>query len=244
MLFAKPGEYEACGIFSIDHFLLLTISTIGIIIALRNSRKMNREQIKSTIMCITIMLWIFEAIKIIFNIAIGNIKNPNTYIPLYFCSLILYAGIFSSFGKGKIKHVGDVFIATGGIIAGTCFLIFPVTSLTAYPIFHFISLQSFILHSSMVYLGILVNIRRYVTIKKQDFKYYFLLIVIISIIAYAFNSIFDSNLMFISKNFPGTPIEMIYNLSGKLYPAIITLIQAIIPFYIIYFVIKILKQKK
>ena len=205
---------------------------------------MDKEQIKTTITCITIMLWIFETIKIIFNIVIGNIKSPNNYIPLYFCSLILYAGLFSSFGKGKIKHIGDVFIATGGTIAGICFLIFPITSLTIYPVFHYISIQSFILHSCMVYLGILVNIRRYIIIKKQDIKYYFLLIVIISIIAYIFNCIFNTNLMFISENFPGTPIEIIYNLTGKLYPIISIIAQATIPFYLIYFIINILKKTK
>ena len=246
MLFSKPGEYEACGIYTIDHFILLIISIIGIVLALHKSRKMNIEQIKSTITCITIMLWIFETIKIIFNIAIGNIKRPNNYIPLYFCSLILYAGLFSSFGKekGKIKHVGDVFIATGGIVAGVCFLIFPITSLTIYPVFHYISIQSFILHSCMIYLGILVNIKRYVIIKKQDIRDHFILIVIISIIAYIFNCIFDTNLMFISENFPGTPIELIYNLTGKLYTIVSILAQATIPFYLIYFIINILKKIK
>lgn len=246
MLFSKPGEYEACGIYTIDHFILLIISIIGIVLALHKSRKMNIEQIKSTITCITIMLWIFETIKIIFNIAIGNIKSPNNYIPLYFCSLILYAGLFSSFGKekGKIKHVGDVFIATGGIVAGVCFLIFPITSLTIYPVFHYISIQSFILHSCMIYLGILVNIKRYVIIKKQDIRDHFILIVIISIIAYIFNCIFDTNLMFISENFPGTPIELIYNLTGKLYTIVSILAQATIPFYLIYFIINILKKIK
>ena len=246
MLFSKPGEYEACGIYTIDHFILLIISIIGIVLALHKSRKMNIEQIKSTITCITIMLWIFETIKIIFNIAIGNIKSPNNYIPLYFCSLILYAGLFSSFGKekGKIKHVGDVFIATGGIVAGVCFLIFPITSLTIYPVFHYISIQSFILHSCMIYLGILVNIKRYVIIKKQDIRDHFILIVIISIIAYIFNCIFDTNLMFISENFPGTPIELIYNLTGILYTIVSILAQATIPFYLIYFIINILKKIK
>ena len=225
MLFSKPGEYEACGIFTADHFFLLIISIIGIIIALRKSRKMNKEQIKSTIISTTILLWILEIIKIIFN-------------SLYFCSLILYAGLFSGFGKGKLKHVGDVFIATGGIVAGVCFLLFPITSLTIYPVFHFISIQSFILHSCMVYLGLLVNIRKYVVIKKQDFKYYFALIVIISILAYIFNCIFDSNLMFISKNYPGTPIETIYNLTGNAYTFVAIIAQATIPFYLILFIKK------
>ena len=244
MFFAKPNEFEACGMFSIGH-LILFISTILLIsVALYFSRNMNKEQIKKTIKCITIVMWVLEIIKIIFNIIIGNISNPNTYIPLYFCSLILYAGILSSFCKGKLKRVGDVFLSTGGIIAGICFLVYPSTSITIYPIFHYISLQSFILHGAMIYLGILMNIKNYIDLEMKDIKYYFILIVIISVIAYIFNLVFDSNLMFISKNFPGTIIELIYNNTGILFPFVMILIQATLPFLVIYFIKNIILKRK
>ena len=244
MFFAKPNEFEACGMFSIGH-LILFISTILLIsVALYFSRNMNKEQIKKTIKCITIVMWVLEIIKIIFNIIIGNISNPNTYIPLYFCSLILYAGILSSFCKGKLKRVGDVFLSTGGIIAGICFLVYPSTSITIYPIFHYISLQSFILHGAMIYLGILMNIKNYIDLEMKDIKYYFILIVIISVIAYIFNLVFDSNLMFISKNFPGTIIELIYNNTGILFPFVMILIQATLPFLVIYFIKNIILKQK
>lgn len=38
MLFAKPGVYEPSGIFSIDHFKLMIITIIGIIIAISQSK--------------------------------------------------------------------------------------------------------------------------------------------------------------------------------------------------------------
>lgn len=244
MFFAKPNEFEACGMFSIGHLILFISTVLLISVALYFSRNMNKEQIKKTIKCITIVMWVLEIIKIIFNIIIGNISNPNTYIPLYFCSLILYAGILSSFCKGKLKRVGDVFLSTGGIIAGICFLVYPSTSITIYPIFHYISLQSFILHGAMIYLGILMNIKNYIDLEMKDIKYYFILIVIISVIAYIFNLVFDSNLMFISKNFPGTIIELIYNNTGILFPFVMILIQATLPFLVIYFIKNIILKRK
>lgn len=54
---------------------------------------------------------------------------------LYYCSILLYAGIFSSLKNKFIKRVGDVFLATGGIVAGIVFIIFPTTSLLTYPNF-------------------------------------------------------------------------------------------------------------
>ena len=49
-----------------------------------------------------------------------------------------------------------------------------------------------------------------------------------------FAGIYD-NLMFISQNFPGMPIEIIYNLTGKLYTLVMSVAQMTLPFYIVYF---------
>ena len=242
MFLAKPGEYEPCGMYTIGHLILLTITVIGILIALKFRKNSNKEQILKEIRIITIFLWVLEIIKIIFNLMVGNASNPNTYIPLYFCSVILYAGILSGFCKSKLKHVGDVFLATGGMIAGIMFLLCPNTSLTTYPMFHYISIQSFILHGAMVYLGILVNVINYIDVKGKDIIYYASLMLIISIIAYVFNAIFDSNLMFISKDFPGTPITIAYNFFGKLFTPLMIILQATIPFYIVYRVKCIVKK--
>ena len=234
MFLARPGEYEACGMYTVGHLILLIITIIGILVALKFTKNKNKEQITKIIRNITIFLWVLEIIKIIFNLIVGNASNPNTYVPLYFCSMILYAGILSGFCKGKLKHVGDVFLSTGSMIAGIIFLMNPNTSLTTYPICHYISIQSFILHGAMVYLGILVNITNYIDVKAKDIIYYAGLMLIISVIAYIFNMIFDSNLMFISKDFPGTPIAILYKISGKLFTAIMMVLQATAPFYIVY----------
>ena len=234
MFLARPGEYEACGMYTMGHLILLIITAIGIGIALNFTRNKEKEEVERIIRNITVLLWTLEIIKIIFNLWAGNASNPNTYIPLYFCSMILYAGILSGFCKGKLKHIGDIFIATGGMIAGIIFLLSPNTSLTTYPIFHYISIQSFVLHGAMMYLGILVNITHYVEVKSKDIIYYAGLMLFISVIAYVFNLIFDSNLMFISKKFPGTPIEILYNISGILFTPIMVILQATGPFYIVY----------
>lgn len=236
MFFAKPGQYEPCGMFSIGHLILFVITITAVILLLKNTRKSSKDTVAKIIKIATIVLWILEIIKIVFNFAVGNAKNPNNYIPLYYCSLILYAGLLSGFAKGKLKKVGDVFIATGSIIGGLFFLCCPNTSLTMYPMFHYISIQSFVFHGTMLYLGILVNITKYVDFKIKDIKYYATLIMVISFISYIVNIILDTNFMFISKNFPGTPVEVVYNNTGKLFTFVMVLIQAIGPFYVVYLI--------
>ena len=238
-MFSSQGTYKACGIFSIGHFTLLIITIIGIWLALKYTKNKSREDIRKIIRNVTIVAWILEIVKIIFNVRQNSFKAINTYIPLYYCSILLYAGLLSSFAKGVFKRAGDVFIATGAIIGGIVFMIYPSTSLPIYPMFHFLSIHSFLYHGAMVYLGILVNITNYVKIEKSDIKYFASIMGMICFIALIINKAFDGNLMFISNNFPGTPLEIIYEFTGGglLYTIIMVIAQLVLPFYCSYYIL-------
>lgn len=242
-MFVKIGEYEPCGIFTTGHLVLIIITVIGIIIALKCSQK---KDVYNIIKSITLIIYILEIITIIFNVKQNSFSAVNTYLPLYYCSVLLYAGILSSFGKGTLKRVGDVSLATGSIIGGIIFIIYPSTSLPMYPAFHFLSIHSFLFHGVMIYLGILINKTRYIELEKKDIKYFASLIGCMSIVALIINKLFDGNLMFISNNFPGTPIEIIYKITkgGFLYSLIMIIAQMTIPFYISYYFIKKISQQK
>lgn len=234
MLFAYPGEYEPCGLFTLGHFILIIITIIGIIIGLKKTVNKSKEEVKQIIKRCTIVIWIFEIIIIAFKLITGGIRDINNYVPLYYCSLLLYAGGLASFAKGKLKRVGEVFLATGGIAGGLIFIVMPTTSLPTYPMMHIVSLHSFLFHGIMLYLGILLNVTNYITLDLVDIKYYASLVGIVCVLAYVINSIFDSNLMFISKNFPGTPIEGLYKLTGRFFTLVASVCQMTLPFYTIY----------
>ena len=244
MLFANPGEYESCGMFTLDHFKLIIITILGIIIALKKTLHKTKDEVKKTIKRCTIILWIFEAIIISFKLRTGDVRNVNNYVPLYYCSLLLYAGLLSSFGRDKLKRMGDIFLATGAIVGGVIFIITPTTSLPSYPMLHIVSLHSFLFHGIMVYLGLLINMTHYIELEAHDIKYYAALVGVICLLAYIINCIFDSNLMFISKNFPGTPIEILYNLTGPFFTIVACVGQMTLPFYIIYGIISKVRKNK
>ena len=229
MFFAKPDIYPASGLYNLNHLLVVIILIILLIISLKAIKIKKKDDITKIIRITTIIVWILEIIKIIFNFKIGNIGNVNTYVPLYFCSLLLYAGILSGFCKGTLKRIGDVFLATGGLVAGIAFLISPGTSLGIYPLFHFISFQSLFYHAVMIYLGIIINKYNYVDVTYKDIKYYASLLFIICILAYFVNVNFNGNLMFIKEGFGF--FEIIEKYSGKLYALVMIIGQMTIPFY-------------
>ena len=53
-MFANIGKYKPCGMFTTGHFILLTITCIGIIIALKFTENKNREQVHKIIKNLTI----------------------------------------------------------------------------------------------------------------------------------------------------------------------------------------------
>lgn len=248
MFFSKPGEYEPCGMYTWGHIFLLVVTLIVITIALHINKNCNEEEVKKIIKKSTIILWVMEIIKIIFNLAVGHSNNPNHYVPLYYCSIILYAGLLSSYTNGFLKQVGDIFIAVGAIVGGGFFLSCPNTSITMYPLFHYLSIQSFVFHGTMVYLGILVNITNYVKLKFSDIRYYACIMVVMLVISYFTNKALDTNFMFISKNFPDTPVSVIYNLAGRFFTPVMSVLQIILPFAMVYGVryiaIRIPKQRR
>lgn len=243
MLFAYPGIYEPSGLFSIDHLKLIIITIVGIIIALNKTINKSKDEIKQIIKKCTIIVWFLEAIIITFKLITGGIRNINNYVPLYYCSLLLYAGGFASFAKGKIKRAGEVFLATGGIAGGILFIIFPSTSLTTYPMFHIVSLHSYLFHGIMVYLGILINATKYITLKALDIKYYASLVGCVCILAYIINLIFGSNLMFISGKLPVAPVEFLYDITGPFYTIVACIGQMTLPFFTTYGIIKFCNKK-
>lgn len=61
-------------------------------------------------------------------------------------------------------------------------------------------------------------------------------------LAYIINSIFDSNLMFISKEF--SVVAFLYKISGPYYPFVASIGQMTLPFYTIYAILRLKKFNK
>ena len=242
MFFAKPDIYPACGLYNFKHLISIIIIVILLILSIRKTKINNKNDITKLIKILTLILWILEIIKIIFNFIIGNIDNVNTYVPLYYCSILLYAGVLSGFFKGILKKIGDVFLSTGGLFAGIAFLISPGTSLGIYPLFHFISFQSLFYHAIMIYLGIIIIKYNYIDVKVKDFKYYTIFICIICILAYIVNINFDGNLMFINNGFG------LFNIFSKIFDQYYCLMMIIgqmtIPFFLGLIINKVIKSLK
>ena len=256
MFFCLPYATEPCGMYTPGHLALFLMTVLLIGAGLYLCRSMDEAKVRTVIRAVTALLWGLEIWKILFVLIVTGSRNPNDFVPLYYCSLVLYAGLFSSFGKGALRRFGDVFLATGSLIGGTCFLFFPSTSLPRYPFIHLISFQSFLLHGAMVFVGLLMLLRRVYRITLRDIWSCAILVGATGVISYVFNFIWNkthptqliqTNLMFVSNNFTGCPVDLYGFLGPVVYPIFMIAVQAFGPFLLVYWGVllcRFLQEKK
>ncbi len=236
--FVKSDSVTPYGLFTPSHLLLFCFTALFIVLALIKNRHADEKKVLTATRWIAVILWVLEIAKIIFNFMTGNGDNPNTYVPLYFCSLPLYCLPLSALGRGKVKRIGDVFMVIGGMIGGAVYLICPNTTSASYPAIHFITFQSFALHGIMVYLSLWYMITGYCRPVISDIKYYSAVVVILCIVAAIANHFLGSNLMFLANHLPGSLTEVAYVICPPLYPYIMTFAHAVPPFFVIYGIMK------
>ena len=97
-----------------------------------------------------------EVIKIVYKFSVCHVRagDLNDWLPLYFCSLFIYYAWVSAFGGTRLTPYGDAFVGAGALTGGLAFLVYPTTSVTMVPIWHFLSLHSMLFHSMMVLTGL------------------------------------------------------------------------------------------
>ncbi|MBW9212155.1 MULTISPECIES: YwaF family protein [Terrabacteria group] len=233
MFVAPRGTYEAAGMFSWGHWLLLAMTIIGVTIALKKTLQLPYKQIENIIHNLIVLLTILEIIKIYFNFRIGNATILTAWVPMYYCTICIYAGWLMIYGQGTWKYCGEVFLATGSLVGGSCFLLYPSSSLLLYPALHFLCVHSFFYHGCMVYIGILMNRSGYFKIQKQDFDLYALYVSAFCVVSWILNIFLDTNFMFISTPFEGTFLETLFNVLGPAYTLLLIIVQVTAPFWLV-----------
>ena len=252
--FCKENEYEPVGMFSIGQIVTLIIFLLIVAFCAYKCRKIGKDKTIFLTKIIAIVVTVLEIIKITIAFINGEGDKLDHWVPLYFCSMFIYAAWLAGYAKGKIADLGRAFVGTGGIIAGLSFLIFPTTSFTMYPLFHYFCMYSMVYHSLMVFLGITYLLNGVVKIDKKSFIDYVIFCSVLNILAIIVNSIpiyihvdnvptsgynypypYYTNFMFL-KRAGNIPVKILCDISDKV-PVIFTILMFIICIFGTYFLI-------
>ena len=191
--------YDGQDFGSFPQYLYLIISFILMIVLLILLRKSSRDKVYKIVKYISIFLIIFYIGKTTWE-SVHDIKRFGSFntglLPFDTCSLIMLAGLFSSFSKNKIKDYADSWLVTGGIIGGIATM-FVLNAFKYYPFLSFGALYSMLWHFLMVFLGILLIVTNYV---EMNYK--------VVIRGFLFHALFSLLII---------PIDFIYNFDFMMY---------------------------
>lgn len=221
---------EICGMFTPGHYLSIFLFFATLASALLLSRRLQEKTVRKLHLGIALGVTVMEIVKISLRVYKG--QGPDDWMPLYFCSLFLFA-VWLALAKNRaLKTTGYAFMTMGGIAASVFFILYPTTSLNLFPIWHPASIHSFVYHWIMCYLGLLVLMKKAYVPKPGHALHYGIFVLTACFAAYFFNEWLGCNCMFLHSAFGLAFLEGILNHSHATYIVIVSLAQGVALYWV------------
>lgn len=111
---------------------------------------------EKTIRRVFTVLWaaitVLEVLKIIWETVSGSVVEFNWVgiLPLYPCSVFMYAMPFAIWGKGKVRESACGYVCSLGLVGGLVNFVYPANILSSYSCLSFAGMHTFFYHGTIV----------------------------------------------------------------------------------------------
>lgn len=225
-------ESDVCGMFTAGHFISVILFFSIAAALLHFSRRLDEKGTRRVRLAVAILVTLMEIVKI--SLRIYKDQWYDSWVPLYYCSLFIFA-IWLSFVPCRfLSRTGYAFITMGGILVSVFFTFYPSTSLAIFPIWHPAAIHSFVYHLIMFYTGVLVLMKREFVPEAKDSVGYFVFIFLACLPSLLLNLRLGTNCMFLNHAFKLPILEPIINYSKPLYIAVVFIAQGVLMFWFNY----------
>ncbi len=238
---------EAEGAYSWQHLtfvtsLLIIMTILAVLLGRAFKGKTEKEKNKVLIWS-AILIDAFEIFKIIVLCA-KSPDNPDrwqTLLPLFLCSIQLFALPLAAFTRNRLKEASLDFVMIFGILGAIVGTYGAAQNYAVYPVFSLENVSSGITHSISGFASLYIMISGMHSMKKKNISVTCLILAFFCVLAYIVNILVDYNYMFL-MNHDGTPYQIFYNLVDGhkvLYPLIVVglFVIYIVAFYGVYYAV-------
>lgn len=157
-------------------------------------RNTKRESISRGLKALSLIMPILEISKITwesyFDITTGQGFNYGGILPLYTCSLFMYALIGAAWGRGRLREYCLSFITTIGLLYGAVGVVY-CNGLNYYPFWTFGAFYSLFFHSAMFITGVFLLVSGYKRLEWADCLRAMIPILALAAIAVPFNYVYN-----------------------------------------------------
>ena len=125
--------------------------------------KKNEKTIQRVFTVIWGILIVLEISKIIWETYSGKTVNFEWggVLPLYPCSIFMYALPFAIWGKGKVRYSACGYVCSLGFLGGVINFVYPANILSNYSCISFAGFHTFFYHGSIVFCTLVMLLSGY-----------------------------------------------------------------------------------
>ena len=154
--FLPPSSEIAGTMFTPLHIVFAGISLAAVILCALWVSKRSEKTIRTIFGVLWALICTLEVTKIIWETVSGASVNFEVtgVLPLYPCSIFMYAMPLAIFGRGKWRYMGCGYVCSLGLLGGTINFVYPATILGSYSCISFAGFHTFFYHGVMVFCAI------------------------------------------------------------------------------------------
>ena len=169
--YKKFIDYHGEDYWGTAHLVFMVLATLAIIVLPILLLKTKEKNVDRFLKILSVVIVTLEIVKItwesVWDIKTGGSFNWDGLLPLYTCSMFLFALPVAAWAKGKVKRAAVAWLSTIGIFAGlTNFFLPPI--LNTYPFWTMASFMSLNFHFWMVFTGVFLGVTGYYKAKWSD----------------------------------------------------------------------------
>ena len=161
-----PGADKLPGtLFTPMHLVFALLFVVFVVIACAACKKLEESKLKKVFVFLWAFLVLFEITKIIWESVSGKVVSVELggILPLYPCSIFMYAMPFAIWGKGVARKAACGYVCTLGLLGGLINFIYPANVLSNYSCLSFAGLHTLTYHSTMVFCAVTMLLSGYHT---------------------------------------------------------------------------------
>ena len=156
--FLPPANESPGTMFTPLHFIFSAFCIAAVIVLAIYVSKKDEKTVKVIFTSLWVFLAVFEVVKIVWETFSGRTVSffAQGILPLYPCSIFLYALPFIIWGNDYLKRAGCGYVCTLGLVGGSVNFVYPATILGNYSCISFAGFHTFIYHGSMVFVALVL----------------------------------------------------------------------------------------
>lgn len=136
------------------HFAFSAIVLAAIIWLAIGMRKKPVKRIRRIFAVLWAMVTVLEIVKIVWESTSGKTVGIEWggILPLYPCSIFMYAMPFAIWGKGWVRKAACGYVCTLGLLGASVNFVYPATILSNYSCISFAGFHTFFYHGTMLFV--------------------------------------------------------------------------------------------